>query len=63
VPPITGTSLVPWMVTVTSLPPMQILRSAGTLSVIDWSAPSCWIADRPLCRAHQRQLAPKPVRP
>ena len=43
-PPITGTSLVPWMVTVTSWLAVPSLETAVKLSVIDWLAPSCWIA-------------------
>ena len=43
-PPITGTSLVPWMVTVTSWLAVPSEETAVKLSVIDWPAPSCWIA-------------------
>ena len=43
-PPITGTSLVPWMVTVTSWLAVPSVETAVKLSVIDWPAPSCWIA-------------------
>ena len=43
-PPITGTSLVPLMVTVTSWLAVPSLETAVKLSVIDWPAPSCWIA-------------------
>ena len=44
VPVITGTSLVPWIVTVTSWLAVPSLDTAVKLSVIDWPAPSCWIA-------------------
>ena len=43
-PPITGTSLVPLMVTVTSWLAVPSEETAVKLSVIDWPAPSCWIA-------------------
>ena len=43
-PPITGTSLVPLMVTVTTWLAVPSLETAVKLSVIDWPAPSCWIA-------------------
>ena len=43
-PPITGTSLVPLMVTVTSWLAVPSLETAVKLSVIDWPAPSCWMA-------------------
>ncbi|AZO56245.1 hypothetical protein EJ077_24620 [Mesorhizobium sp. M8A.F.Ca.ET.057.01.1.1] len=43
-PPITGTSLVPWMVTVTSWLAVPSEETAVKLSVIDCPAPSCWIA-------------------
>ena len=43
-PPITATSLVPWMVTVTTWLALPSLDTAVKLSVIDWPAPSCWIA-------------------
>ena len=43
-PPITGTSLVPWIVTVTSWLAVPSVDTAVKLSVIDWPAPSCWIA-------------------
>ena len=43
-PVITGTSLVPWIVTVTSWLAVPSLDTAVKLSVIDWPAPSCWIA-------------------
>ena len=45
-PPITGTSLVPWMVTVTTWLAVPSLETAVKLSVSDWPAPSCWIAGR-----------------
>src|SRR5205809_44048 len=43
-PPITATSLVPLMVTVTSWLALPSLETAVKESVIDWPAPSCWIA-------------------
>ncbi len=43
-PPITGTSLVPLMVTVTSWLALPSLETAVKESVIDCPAPSCWIA-------------------
>ena len=43
-PPITGTSLVPWMVTVTIWLAVPSLETAVKLSVSVWPAPSCWIA-------------------
>ena len=42
-PPITGTSLVPSMVTVTTCCG-AVADTAVKLSVSDWPAPSCWIA-------------------
>ena len=43
-PPMTGMSLVPLMVTVTSWLAVPSEETAVKLSVIDWPAPSCWIA-------------------
>ncbi|MNL61113.1 hypothetical protein D3C87_1849950 [compost metagenome] len=43
-PPITGTSLVPVMVTVTSWLAVPSDDTAVKLSLIDSPAPSCWIA-------------------
>ena len=43
-PPITAVSLVPLMVTVTSWLAEPSEETAVKLSVIDWPAPSCWIA-------------------
>ena len=43
-PPMTGTSLVPVMVTVTTWLAVPSDDTAVKLSVIDWPAPSCWIA-------------------
>ena len=43
-PPITGTSLVPLMVTVTIWLAVPSEETAVKLSVMDWPAPSCWIA-------------------
>ena len=40
----TGTSLVPVMVTVTTWLAVPSDDTAVKLSVIDWPAPSCWIA-------------------
>jgi len=44
IPPITGTSLVPLMVTVTCWLAVPSKETAVKLSVSDWPAPSCWIA-------------------
>ncbi|MNV84255.1 hypothetical protein D3C71_1781160 [compost metagenome] len=43
-PPITGTSLVPVMVTVTTSLAVPSDETAVKLSLIDSPAPSCWIA-------------------
>ncbi|MNL06213.1 hypothetical protein D3C87_1268450 [compost metagenome] len=43
-PPITGTSLVPVMVTVTTWLAVPSDETAVKLSLSDWPAPSCWIA-------------------
>ncbi len=43
-PAITGTSLVPWMVTVTSLVAVPSKEVAVKLSVNVWPAPNCWMA-------------------
>jgi len=43
-PPITGTSLVPLIVTVTSCVLVPSNEVAVKLSVSDWPAPSCWTA-------------------
>src|SRR4051794_41956897 len=45
-PPITGTSLVPWMVTVTIWLAVPSEETAVKLSVMDWPAPSCWKVGR-----------------
>ncbi|MNY58085.1 hypothetical protein D3C86_1943810 [compost metagenome] len=43
-PPITGTSLVPVIVTVTTWLAVPSDDTAAKLSLIDCPAPSCWIA-------------------
>ena len=43
-PPMTGTSLVPARVTVTTLLAEPSMERAVKESVIDWPAPSCWMA-------------------
>ncbi len=43
-PAITGTSLMPWMVTVTTWVAVPSKEVAVKLSVNVWPAPNCWIA-------------------
>src|SRR2546429_8797895 len=54
-PPITGTSLVPLMVTVTSWLAVPSEDTAVKLSVMLWPAPSCWIAVWP-SRSEERRV-------